>query len=130
MTPKQAVEAFVQSIVEIEVRRLLPMLAHLVPGLAGSLLSSALAMPEVQAKIVELETAGVDKLLDLLFKGVDDLEHAIEMHVHGEALKAIEALEALPMPLIHLTAEEVKAVAVSVENGTWKTTVRHALGLP
>lgn len=123
MTPKQAIEAFVLSVVQVEVQKLLPAVAKLIPGVAGSLVSGALQLQAVQDVIIKAETAGVDKVVELVADGIQKLGEFIETHVHGELQKVVAAALAAPMPLIHLTADEVRVIAAAVAAGKWSDVV-------
>lgn len=117
MTPKQAIEAFIQSVIQIEVQKVLPVVVKLVPGVAGSLLSSALSLHVVQEKIAAAETWAADEAVDELAKGITEITAFVQFHVTGELKKVVDAVQSFQVPDLHLDATKIRVLAAAATAG-------------
>jgi hypothetical protein len=128
MNGKDVVKTFLEKLVDVEVHKVLPFVANLLPGVPGELARSLLANPEVQAKLQQLEVQAVDAGVDFLAHEIDLAKKWVLDHTQGKLHSAVQtALAASPPGAAHLTADQVRYLAVLAAAGKLDDVLRQAL---
>lgn len=125
---EEGIKQAVHQLVDVETRRVLPLVASWIPGVPGVLAREILSNPDVQAKIIAAEDKAADWALTELAQGIGWLGQLVSSHVGGRLGEVVHALEhQTPPPAAHLTADQVRQIVVLLAAGKLDDALRAAL---